>query len=958
VGVALVSLAAAAASIGFIWHARSTAHAEPQPTNQLRRSNAVRHRRRSLPDIQHHHDHHHERHDSDGSWTSQEDAHADENVDHNTVRPVTDGETVAEEQTVEDDWFNEPLNMPNQRAGQNIVSLLFRVSEDNARRNAYVHRGCQCNACGIVPIRGIRYRCANCADFDLCETCESQGLHFKTHIFYKIKVPAPRLGPRQMQPVWYPGDPESSVRNLPRALIARLSKETGFERPELEALWEQWTFMANTEWREDPDDLGLAMDRKTFERYLVPSGGYRHAAPNLLYDRIFSFYDTNNDDLIGFSEFLYGTSYRKRKDRLRKIFDGYDVDKDGFVSRRDFLRLFRAYYVLFKQMHRDIVEGLDDQVMNSTEVQQLITSRQPLSSLFGREGGFPPADPDRPLESKFTNATTGDVVITGASTGAVKDDSADTADRGDLLSSLFNRPRSSGNIFSDAPDNPGNFRFLDAILNPPTNIGELPAIIFGDRSGDEIVLVLNEAARRNRDSNGQEDDFGGDGNRSGQEDVSGASASSGAEGRVGNAATTDQRQDGSRRYNLDDMGYGNSQNYSQRASSTRRARVNARRRLIDRWRRRRFYLDEEEGALPPDGWKDDNDILTHLDGNTENFEFAHHPPVSPRSRSSSKVRFAEDTDDYEIRSNPSTSSRSVPERWGGMDIPDAERDAGKEVFYQVIQQAFNELLDILFKAKEDLAIEAAETKEVRDKYRPLFESINVKEEESLLQTATTSPGIAVESDQPVSESSLPELLAMSGYSVAEPLATGGHESNTSSSASDTSEESEEGPVGGHRAAPATQADSNDEPLPSHDTVYRDPTMPQFRPNSTTSVPMPTPTAETSSSENIASTPNKATKPHEDKRSETSPSKGKTVKVANGTATGAKDDVSSSSGTPIPRDTLIKWKRLDKAEEEAKARGGWGKLSYDEFAAIYKFEENNGSRLDYLGTWIDFCIPYH
>ncbi len=58
--------------------------------------------------------------------------------------------------------------------------------------------------------------------------------------------------------------------------MLKLSKETGFERLELEAFWEQWTFMANTEWREDPDDLGLAMDRKTFERCLVPSGGYRH----------------------------------------------------------------------------------------------------------------------------------------------------------------------------------------------------------------------------------------------------------------------------------------------------------------------------------------------------------------------------------------------------------------------------------------------------------------------------------------------------------------------------------------------------------------------------------------------------------------------------------------------------------------------------------------------------------
>ena len=61
---------------------------------------------------------------------------------------------------------------------------------------------------------------------------------------------------------------------------------------------------------------------------------------------------------------------------------------------------------------------------------------------------------------------------------------------------------------------------------------------------------------------------------------------------------------------------------------------------------------------------------------------------------------------------------------------------------------------------------------------------------------------------------------------------------------------------------------------------------------------------------------------------------------------------------ISRRTLVKWKRLDLAEEEAKKRGGWGKLTYEEFEQIYKNEESKGSRLDYLGTWIDFCIPFH
>jgi hypothetical protein len=37
-----------------------------------------------------------------------------------------------------------------------------------------VHRGVTCNVCEKCPIRGVRYKCANCRDFDVCELCEAQ----------------------------------------------------------------------------------------------------------------------------------------------------------------------------------------------------------------------------------------------------------------------------------------------------------------------------------------------------------------------------------------------------------------------------------------------------------------------------------------------------------------------------------------------------------------------------------------------------------------------------------------------------------------------------------------------------------------------------------------------------------------------------------------------------------------
>jgi Ca2+-binding EF-hand superfamily protein len=406
-------------------HQENREETSPLPGPGVHRSNAIRRRRRNTAS------------NADPSSLFVDDQAENDGEGHIVARTLTDGETVVDDQ--EYSWTNLPPSF--QRSGQNIVQLLFRVSEDATRRNAYVHRGCLCNSCGIVPIRGIRYRCANCADYDLCENCESQGVHSKAHIFYKIKVPAPAFGPRHIQPVWYTGDPSSVESQLPKHISTKLSRETGFERPELDAYWEQWTYMANTEWRDDPDDIRLAMDRKTFERCLVPSGGYRLAAPSLIFDRMFAFYDTNKDDLISFSEFLHGIAYRKKKDKWEKIFEGYDIDGDGYVDRKDFLRIFRSYYVLYRQMHRDMLEGMEDQQMGTNEAHRLVTSRQPLSSAFGQDGRFPRAPDPRTGEGKVRRSNGDEEIADGK--GVMSENGTDTGSREDVF--RRNVPRVSRN---------------------------------------------------------------------------------------------------------------------------------------------------------------------------------------------------------------------------------------------------------------------------------------------------------------------------------------------------------------------------------------------------------------------------------------------------------------------------------------------------------------------------------
>lgn len=57
-------------------------------------------------------------------------------------------------------------------------------------KHAYVHEGISCVKCGTRPIKGTRYKCFVCSDFNLCEFCETQANeHTLEHAFLKIRRP-------------------------------------------------------------------------------------------------------------------------------------------------------------------------------------------------------------------------------------------------------------------------------------------------------------------------------------------------------------------------------------------------------------------------------------------------------------------------------------------------------------------------------------------------------------------------------------------------------------------------------------------------------------------------------------------------------------------------------------------------------------------------------------------------
>ncbi|KAI0673673.1 hypothetical protein C8Q78DRAFT_967789 [Trametes maxima] len=87
-----------------------------------------------------------------------------------------------------------PSPPPSPRVGFN-PSRLSQEGMDGSRskpqgRGEHVHKGVRCDHCGKRNMKGTRYKCLECNDFDLCEVCiaspSAWKAHDRTHAFFPI----------------------------------------------------------------------------------------------------------------------------------------------------------------------------------------------------------------------------------------------------------------------------------------------------------------------------------------------------------------------------------------------------------------------------------------------------------------------------------------------------------------------------------------------------------------------------------------------------------------------------------------------------------------------------------------------------------------------------------------------------------------------------------------------------
>ncbi|XP_071961280.1 uncharacterized protein [Antedon mediterranea] len=252
---------------------------------------------------------------------------------------------------------------------QSLFNLLFNIAEDQSRTEGIIHRGITCNTCSANPICGIRYKCSNCVDYDVCERCEPHDSHNKTHTFMKIKIPIPPLAnPRNilMKP-FYPGQ-EYNKQELTWDDLCKLKSETFFDHFEIEALYIQYFIICTKE---------QGITREVFDQCLGSLG----VEKNLLMDRMFKFYDADGDGYINFTEYVHGLSVLVKgtiKDKLKYVFEGYDLENLGALSRDNLRKIFKAYFYVTIELVRDVVKACEEEMMINFDDNK----GRPVSSMF------------------------------------------------------------------------------------------------------------------------------------------------------------------------------------------------------------------------------------------------------------------------------------------------------------------------------------------------------------------------------------------------------------------------------------------------------------------------------------------------------------------------------------------------------------------------------------------------
>lgn len=289
---------------------------------------------------------------------------------------------------------------------QNMLNLLYLMAEDQSRRTSHCHRGVTCNTCGATPIRGIRYKCAECIDVDICQYCEASAAriatsvgtsndieqhHSPAHTLIKIRTPIPiTVSPRWAIASWRPPSAiaasavgkDYTMSCLDESCEYQLAAQFFTSVYDIRAKYAKFRCLvdivppaSSSNFLED-SILDVGVSQTAFKYQFFAS------CPNsLVACRVATVYDRNNDGVITFEDFLYvsriGTVPGEDMHTALKVFE---LDNNGYVHVSYVLKVLRS---LVQGMRTSPLSNSQYTLTQSAIDDGILSTSRPISSSIG-----------------------------------------------------------------------------------------------------------------------------------------------------------------------------------------------------------------------------------------------------------------------------------------------------------------------------------------------------------------------------------------------------------------------------------------------------------------------------------------------------------------------------------------------------------------------------------------------